>query len=119
MGVFLFIFVCYVIPMLSMFIHIRMSYSSGGKNEGKSFDMSLFWVMVTPGLNILGGMVIWSDYPKHHNPFKIELSNFVSEKIFGIKSKVEEEEINNEESTLKPLTNGRVTLIPKQNDKSD
>lgn len=54
------ILILYVLPLASMFIFAKMSYGEGGIYEGEDFDMTMFWVMICPLLNILGGFLIWS-----------------------------------------------------------
>lgn len=84
MIILIIIIILYILPGVSMYIWTKMAYGKGGTEEGKTFDMTYFWIMICPGLNIFG-IILWTEYPKKDNVLKKELKEFVTKKIFNIK----------------------------------
>lgn len=99
MKVLLAIFIFYCIPLISMYVYAKMAYGKDGIFEDDDFDMTMFWVMICPLLNWLGGTLIWGTYPKKNNKLKNGIKDFVVKKIFNIKSE-EETEVEQPQSTL-------------------
>lgn len=80
------ILVVYVLPFAAMFIWVKMAHSEGGVEDVEQFDMTYFWVMICPMLNIVGAFLLWFDeHPKTGGrKIKDYLKDLVVKKIFKL-----------------------------------